>query len=308
MYGTDAISGAKFTLPIHLFNNFATFSAKSRFFIVINCTTTLLEQKTYLDRIIDMCWFYGPKVVSAIMLIIIGLWVIKRLTRGFDIFLGTKKVDPSLRPFFASLVDTGLKAVLILMVASTIGIETTSFIAIFSAVAFSIGLALQGSLGNFASGVLILLFRPFRINDLLSIGDKTGRVTEIQVFSTILTTSTGKKIIIPNGKVLEGPIENIADGADVQAEIVLLLSTKTALDWLRATVDEVAGRCPYNSGHGPASVQISGMNREDMKVQIAVWIKGEHYDETVNFLYEELKKAFEVAGIEMAKERRKENV
>ncbi len=255
-----------------------------------------------------MCWIYGPKVVSAILLIIIGLWVIKRLTRGFDMFLRSKKVDPSLRPFFASLVDTGMKAVLIIMVASTIGIETTSFIAIFSAVAFSIGLALQGSLGNFASGVLILLFRPFRVGDLLSVSGKTGKVTEIQVFSTVLTTSAGKKIIIPNGKMMEGPIENIAHGADVQAEIVLLVSTKTALDWLRATVDEVAARCPYNSGLGPANVQISGMNREDMKVQIAVWTKGETYEETVNFLFEELKSAFEVAGIELAKERRKESV
>jgi small conductance mechanosensitive channel len=222
--------------------------------------------------------------------------------------LRSKKVDPSLRPFFTSLSDTGLKAILILMVASTVGIETTSFIAVFSAVAFSIGLALQGSLGNFASGVLILLFRPFRVGDLLSVSDKTGKVSEIQVFSTVLMTSSGKKIIIPNGKMMEGPIENIADGSDVQAEVSLLLNSKTPLDWLRATVDEVAARCPYNSGFGPAAVQISGMNREDMKVQIAVWTKGETYEETLHFLYEELKKAFEVAGIELAKERRKENI
>ncbi len=306
--GLDEISGAKFTLPIHLFNNFATFSAKSRNFLVINCTETLLEEKSYLDRLVDLCWIYGPKAVSAILLIIIGLWVIKRLTRGFDMFLRTKKVDPSLRPFFASLCDTGMKAILILMVASTIGIETTSFIAVFSAVAFSIGLALQGSLGNFASGVLILLFRPFRVGDLLTVSDKTGKVAEIQVFSTVLMTSAGKKIIIPNGKMMEGPIENIADGSDVQAEVSLLLNSKTPLEWLRATVDEVAARCPYNSGFGPAAVQISGMNREDMKVQIAVWTKGETYEETLHFLYEELKKAFEVAGIELAKERRKENI
>lgn len=267
-----------------------------------------MEEKSYLDRLVDLCWIYGPKVVSAVLLIIIGLWVIKRLTRGFDMFLRTKKVDPSLRPFFASLCDTGLKAILILMVASTIGIETTSFIAVFSAVAFSIGLALQGSLGNFASGVLILLFRPFRVGDLISVSDKTGKVSEIQVFSTVLMTSSGKKIIIPNGKMMEGPIENIADGSDVQAEVSLLLNSKTPLDWLRATVDEVAARCPYGSGFGPASVQISGMNREDMKVQIAVWTKGETYEETLHFLYEELKKAFEVAGIELAKERRKETI
>ena len=199
-----------------------------------------------------------------------------------------------------------MKVILLLMLASTVGIETTSFIAIFSAIAFSIGLALQGSLGNFASGVLILLFRPFRVGDLLSVSDKTGKVAEIQIFSTILMAPSGKKIIIPNSKMTEGPIENIAEGSNVQAEVSLLLHSKTALDWLRATVEEVAARCPHASDHGPAQVQISGLSREDMKVQIAVWTKGETYEETMHFLYEELKKAFDVAGIEFAKERRKE--
>ena len=286
--------------------NFATFSANSLFFILINCTTTLLEQKTYLDHLIDLGWKFGPKVLTALALLIIGLWVIKRLIRGFDMFLRSKKVDPSLRPFFTSLCDTGMKVILLLMLASTVGIETTSFIAIFSAIAFSIGLALQGSLGNFASGVLILLFRPFRVGDLLSVSDKTGKVAEIQIFSTILMAPSGKKIIIPNSKMTEGPIENIAEGSNVQAEVSLLLHSKTALDWLRATVEEVAARCPHASDHGRAQVLISGLSREDMKVQIAVWTKGETYEETMHFLYEELKKAFDIAGIEFAKERRKE--
>ncbi len=288
--------------------NFATFSANRRFFIVINCTTTLLEQKTYLDHLIDFGWKYGPNLLSALALIFIGLWVIKRLTRGFDTFLRSRNVDPSLRPFFTSMSDTGLKVILVFMVANTIGIATTSFIAIFSAIAFSVGLALQGSLGNFASGVLILLFRPFRVGDLLLVGDKMGIVTEIQIFSTVLTSSSGKKIIIPNGKITEGPIENIAEESDVQAEVSLLLHSKTPLDWLRATVEEVAARCPHASGHGPAAVQISGLSREDMKVQIAVWTKGATYENTLHFLYEELKKAFDVAGIELAKERRRENL
>lgn len=288
--------------------NFAAFSANSKFFIVINCTTTFMEVKTYLNELIDFCLKYSPKVLSALALVIIGLWVIKRLIQAFDFFLRSKKVDPSLRPFATSLSDTAMKAILILMVAGTVGIETTSFIAIFSAVAFSIGLALQGSLGNFASGVLILLFKPFRVGDLLSIDDKTGKVTEIQVFSTILTTYSGIKIIIPNGKIMEGPIENIAEGADVEAEICLLLSSKTALDQLRAIVEEVSTRCPYNSGHGPATVFINGLSRDDMKVEIAFWTKGETYEEAVFFLYEELKKAFDIAGIELAKERRRENL
>src|SRR5690349_15527634 len=167
-----------------------------------------METKTYFDRIIDFAWNYGPKVLVAIAIFVIGWWVIRRLTEGFDHFLRARKVDAGLRPFFTSLTDTALKVVLIFMVANTIGIETTSFIAIFSAIAFSVGLALQGSLGNFASGVLILLFKPFKVGDMLTVVGLTGKVTEIQIFSTILRTPSGKKIIIPNGKMTQEAIQN----------------------------------------------------------------------------------------------------
>lgn len=267
-----------------------------------------MEQKTYIDKIIEFAWYFGPKVLAAAVLFFIGLWIIKRLTRGFDIFLRRRKVDESLRPFFTSLSDTGLKVILVFMVANTIGIETTSFIAIFSAVAFSIGLALQGSLGNFASGVLILLFRPFKVGDYLSIGDKTGKVTEIQIFSTVLTTTTGKKIIIPNGKITEGPIENIAESAEVQAEVTLLLNSNASLELIRRIAGEVAAQCPYGLPGKPASVQVAGITRDDMKVEIDVWTLGEHYEETMDYLYEALKRAFDESGIELAKERRRETV
>lgn len=152
-----------------------------------------METKTYIDKSLDFAWNYGPKVLAALLILIIGLWVIRRLTAGFDRFLRSRNVDSGLRPFFTSLSDTGLKVVLVFMVANTIGIETTSFIAIFSAIAFSVGLALQGSLGNFASGVLILLFKPFKVGDLLTAAGHTGTVSEIQIFSTVLKTLTGKK-------------------------------------------------------------------------------------------------------------------
>ena len=145
-----------------------------------------MGEKTYLDQLIDFAWLFGPKFFGAVLLVFGGLWVIRRLTRGFDVFLRSRKVDESLRPFFTSLTDTGMKVVLIFMVANTVGLETTSFIAVFSAIAFSVGLALQGSLGNFASGVLILLFKPYRVGDLLTVHSISGLVTEIQIFNTII--------------------------------------------------------------------------------------------------------------------------
>ncbi len=267
-----------------------------------------METKTYTDRLIDFAWLYGPSVLMALALLIVGMWVIKRLIRGFDSFLHKRKMDDSLRPFFISLTDVGLKVVLLLVVASMVGLETTSFIAIFSALAFSVGLALQGSLGNFASGVLILLFRPYKVGDLLTVNGLTGHVAEIQIFSTILLTQHGKRIIIPNGKMTEGAIENMGHDTPVQAQISLLVDAETSLQTLRQIAAEVAGRCKHTLSDHPSTVQLSGMNRDDIKIDVGCWTSGQHYNETMDFLYEELKKAFDANGIKLAKERRKQSV
>ncbi len=255
-----------------------------------------------------MAWNYGPKTLAAIALLFGGLWLIRRLSRGFERFLQARRVDEGLRPFFTSLVDTGMKIALILMVASTIGIATTSFIAIFSAIAFSVGLALQGSLGNFASGVLILLFRPFKVGDHLTVAEKTGKVTEIQIFSTILSTPSGKKIIIPNRKITEGPIENIAEHSEVQAEITLLLQANSSLEKVQQAAQEAADRCTHALSGRAVEVKVAGITRDDMKTSMAVWTLGQHYEDTLNHFYEALRDSLGAAGIELAKERRKDVV
>lgn len=267
-----------------------------------------METKTYLDRFLDFAWNYGPQVLMAIALLIVGMWVIKRFTRGLDAFLRTRKVDDSLRPFFLSLTEVGLKVVLLLVVASMVGLETTSFIAIFSALAFSVGLALQGSLGNFASGVLILLFKPYRVGDLIKVVGLAGTVKEIQIFNTILLTPQGKRIIIPNGKMTDGPIENIAEGAEVQAEVTVLVDSETSLDALRRVAEEVVARCRHRLPDRPAAVQLAGITRDDLKAQIGCWTTGRHYEETLHFMFEALNQAFADAGIKLAKERRRENL
>lgn len=267
-----------------------------------------MDTKAIFDKAIETAWIYGPKTLAACALLFGGLWLIRRLSRGFDHFLQARRVDEGLRPFFTSLADTGMKIALILMVASTIGIATTSFIAIFSAIAFSVGLALQGSLGNFASGVLILLFRPFKVGDHLTVAGKGGKVIEIQIFSTVLVTPSGKRIIIPNGKITEGPIENIAEHSEVQAEITLLLQPNTSMEKVQQAAQEAAAKCPFALRGKNVDVKVAGITRDDMKTSISVWTLGQHYDDTITHFYEALRDAFVVSGIELAKERRKDVV
>jgi small conductance mechanosensitive channel len=261
-----------------------------------------VEEKTYLIKAVDYAWEYGPNIVLSLAMLIGGLWLIKRVSTGFDQLLKARKIDESLRPFFASMVDVAMKVVLMLVVAGRMGFETTSFIAVFSALAFAIGLALQGSLGNFASGVLILLFRPYKVGDYISVAGCTGKVLEIQIFNTVLSTPQGKKIIIPNGKMTEGPIENIGEHAEVRADVILNVNDKTSINLVRAVAEDVVRNCPHAITGKPAFVQVSGFPKDAMQVEIGCWTTGEHQLETFYFLNEELKKAFDTVGVVMAKE------
>ena len=267
-----------------------------------------MEQKTYIDQLYNLVMDLGPKIFAAVLIWVVGMWIIRRVTQSFEKTLKRRQVDESLRPFLVSLVDVAMKVALLLVVASQAGIETTSFIAVFSAIAFAVGLALQGSLGNFASGVLILLFRPYRVGDLLTVDDQTGYVSEIQIFNTILTSEHGKRIIIPNGKVTEGSIENIAMGVEVQVEVSVLVDINTPLPLIREASEEAAARCPWIAEGRPPEVVVSGFSRDDMKADIAWWTLGEHYIETLDFIFEALREAFDARGINMAKERRRETI
>jgi len=267
-----------------------------------------MEQKTYIQQINDLLLLYGPKVLAAVLILLVGLWLIRRITTSMSALLLKRNIDESLRPFFTSLVDVALKVALLLVVAGQVGIETTSFIAVFSAMAFAVGLALQGSLGNFASGVLILLFRPYRVGDLLAVADHFGEVVEIQIFNTILITDHAKRIVIPNSKVTEGAIVNIAKGSEVLVEVTVLLDSSTPLPAVREAAEEAASSCEWVLPNRPVDVVITGINRDDMKVDVGWWTMGEHYVATLDFIHEALRDSFEKRQIKLAKERRREGI
>ena len=147
---------------------------------------------------------YGPKLLLAFLTLIVGFWIIKRVLAMFDVALERSQVEITLRRFLVNLGGILLKALVIISVASMVGVETTSFIAMLGAAGLAVGLALQGSLANFAGGVLILFFKPFKVGDLIEAQGYLGFVKEIQIFVTILTTLDNQRIIIPNGLLSNG--------------------------------------------------------------------------------------------------------
>ena len=157
---------------------------------------------------IPMIMEYGSRVLLALITLAVGWWLINRLTAKLGNLLALRKADLALQGFISSLANIILKVLLVVSVASMIGIQTTSFVAAIGAAGLAIGLALQGSLANFAGGVLILLFRPFKIGDWIEAQGISGTVDSIQIFHTVLRTGDNKTVIVPNGNLSNGIITN----------------------------------------------------------------------------------------------------
>ncbi|NWF38248.1 mechanosensitive ion channel [Mariprofundus sp. NF] len=169
---------------------------------------------------------YAPKLVLTIITLMVGLWVIGGIGRLMKLSMEKSKVEPTLIPFMTGLVTWVLKVLLFISVASMIGIATTSFVAVLGAAGLAIGLALQGSLANFAGGVLIMFFKPYKVGDLIESQGHLGVVKEVQIFNTILTSPHMKQIIIPNGATSNGSIINYS----VEGKIRVDLSVGIAYD------------------------------------------------------------------------------
>lgn len=164
----------------------------------------------YVDQGVEMAIQYGPRLLLAIVVLLVGLWIIKRVVNVVNKGLNASKTDPTLAKFLGSLTSIIFKALLFISVASMVGIETTSFIAILGAAGLAIGLALQGSLANFAGGVLILMFRPYKVGDFVDAQGVSGTVSAIQIFNTVIKTPDNKVIIVPNGSISNGIITNFS--------------------------------------------------------------------------------------------------
>lgn len=166
------------------------------------------QADVYMNVALEYAQIYGLKVLGAIVALFIGLRIIKWIVRSIEKVMERADVDASLRPFLKSLIGTLLKVMLAISIMGMLGIEMTSFIALLGAAGLAVGMALSGTLQNFAGGVIILIFKPFKVGDFIEAQGYSGSVKAIQIFVTILTTADNKTIIIPNGGLSNGSMIN----------------------------------------------------------------------------------------------------
>jgi small conductance mechanosensitive channel len=251
-----------------------------------------------LDQLSALLTDYAPKVAGAILTLIIGFWVIARITRVFNRAMEKRSMDDTIRPFLSSLVSVGLKVLLLLTVASMFGVDTTSFIAIFGALTLAIGMALQGSLGHFASGVLILVFRPYKVGDVVTIGGgETGMVEGIQVFNTILATLDNRRIIVPNGVVTSNTITNVSGQEIIGVELTFGISYRDDIDKARQIILQVGKECPYVLDDPAQGVVVAELGNSSVNLATRPFCRSEHYWDARFYMIEHVKKQFDAQGI-----------
>jgi len=257
-----------------------------------------MEKYFNFEKISDLVALYTPKVIGAVLTLIIGFWLAGFLTNMVRRMMEKRGVDQSVRPFLASLVNVGIKIMVLLSVAGMFGIETTSFVAIFGALAFAIGMALQGSLGHFASGILLLIFKPYKVGDLVEIGGgKVGAVEEIQIFNTVLSTLDNKRVIVPNGVVTSNVITNISGQGTIGVELTFGIGYNDDIDKARKIILEVGKQCEYILDDPKQGVVVAELGDSSVNLATRPFVKSEHYWDTFFYMQENVKKAFDREGI-----------
>ncbi len=247
----------------------------------------------------DQIWIYLPKIAAALLIFIVGLWLANKISSAVLSRIGKNgTVDATVAPFLKSLISVGLKILVLLAAASQLGMQVTSFIAIISALAFAVGLALQGSLGHFASGVLLLIFRPYKVGDLVTIGGgETGKVAELQIFNTVLATLHNKRVIIPNGNVTSNVITNISGQEIIGVELTFGISYTDSIDKARDIILEVGKACPYILDEPAQGVVVASLGDSSVNLATRPFVKSSDYWPTFFYMQEHVKKAFDKGGV-----------
>ncbi|MFJ2362987.1 mechanosensitive ion channel family protein [Pseudomonas sp. NPDC087697] len=247
---------------------------------------------------VPMIMEYGSRVLLAAVTLAIGWWLINKLTHKVGKLLALRNADLALQGFMSSLANIILKVLLMVSVASMIGVETTSFVAAIGAAGLAIGLALQGSLANFAGGVLILLFRPFRIGDVIEAQGITGTVDSIQIFHTLLRTGDNKTVIVPNGNLSNGIITNHNRQLTRKVVFDIAVNYDADLQKAREVLLELAKDERVLADPAPVAV-VSTLGDSSITVSLRVWVKTADYWDVLFQFNEHSRDRLKAAGIDI---------
>ncbi len=258
-----------------------------------------MDLDSIIEQANEIVLTYGPKLIGAIVVWIIGGFIIKALVNGFNKVLDKRKIDESLKPFLKGIVGTLLKVMLVISVLSMLGIQMTSFVAILGAAGLAVGMALSGTLQNFAGGVMLLIFKPFKNGDFIEAQGHIGIVSEIQIFNTILKSLDNKTIIIPNGGLSNGAMTNYSTEETRRVDWTFGIAygddTSKAKEVMMNLMNEDS-KILKTPGNEPF-VAVSELGDSSVNFAVRAWVKGADYWDVFFSMNEKIYNTFGKEGL-----------
>ena len=250
-----------------------------------------------IEGIVELAMLYGVQVILALTIFIVGKWVAKKIANIVQRVLAKNNVDPAIQHFVGSLVSWVLIIFVVIASLGQLGIQTASFVAIVGAAGLAVGLALQGSLANFAAGVLILIFRPFKVGDFIEVAGVSGVVQKIQIFTTELHSPDNKKIIVPNGGVISGNITNYSANDTRRVDLVFGVGYGDDINAAKAVLQSVVAAEPKVLQDPAPTIAVVELADSSVNLVCRPWVNTADYWDVYFNVTEAVKKALDAGGI-----------
>lgn len=258
------------------------------------------ELNVYIEKIGTMVIDFAPKLGLALVVLWIGIKIVNKLAAIVGKALTKAGISENIRPFLTSILGISLKILIIFSVAGIIGIETASFVAVLAAAGFAIGLALQGSLSNFAAGIIILIFKPYKVADWIEVQEKFGKVEEIQIFNTTIVTPGRKTLIIPNGQVVESIVTNYSKKGHIRMELQVTMPYEESYPKVRQIIFDTLNSIPMVLKDPEPEVGIEAYDSHSIVIGVRPYVRPDDFWDVTFEAYEKIKAAFYEHNIKVA--------
>ena len=250
-----------------------------------------------IAKIWELLTIYGLKVIAAVAVFIVGRWIAKGLTKFAENVMNKRQVDPTIVSFAGNMTYIALLVFVVLAALGQLGIQTTSFIAVIGAAGLAVGLALQGSLANFAAGFLMIIFRPFKVGDYIEGAGVAGTVEAIQIFTTQLRTPDNRTVIIPNGALTAGNITNWSAKGTRRVDLVMGIGYGDDIDKAKKIMADILAKDERVFKDPAPKIAVVELADSSVNFVVRPWVKSEHYWDVYFDTTEAIKKSFDAQGI-----------
>lgn len=240
---------------------------------------------------------WGIKIVSAILIYVIGRWITKLIVKSVVKLMLKSNVDASLTKFAGNIIGTVLTIFVLIAAIEQLGVDTTSIMAIFAAAGLAVGLALKDSLSNFSAGVMLIMFKPFKIGDLVNAGGSTGVIEEIQIFNTVMKTGDNQKIIVPNSHVYGGSITNMSARDTRRIDLVIGIGYDDNIGTAKSLIEEIISNNPLTLSDPAPTIMVLELGASSIDIAVRPWVKTPDYWGVRAELLQTIKETFDEKGI-----------